>query len=107
MPTLLHEPMPGSVIDELRNKYSKFRDRHDRDYLEKLEKEDEKAVEKKRWGELSMMTPLQEMHAKRQAERQAKGAPELGPEMLARIGEVMARNKKEVMEKDKTVIQQM
>jgi hypothetical protein len=34
VPTLLRPPMPESIIDELRNKYSKFRTRHDPEYIE-------------------------------------------------------------------------
>ena len=37
-PTLLMEPLPSSIIDELRNKYSKFRDRHDPSYVEYQER---------------------------------------------------------------------
>jgi len=50
LPTLLRPPMPGSVIDELRNKYSKFRERHDEAWLELRRQEDE---EQKRLDELS------------------------------------------------------
>jgi large subunit ribosomal protein L24 len=35
MPSLLTYPMPASIIDELRNKYSKFRTRHDTEYVAK------------------------------------------------------------------------
>lgn len=41
LPTLLRPPMPLSVIDELRNKYSKFRDRHDDDWVASKLAEDE------------------------------------------------------------------
>ena len=91
VPTLLRAPMPGSVIDELRNKYSKFRDRHDEEYLAKKMAEDERAQIKKDSVRL-MMTPLQELHRKERAERLAKGQPTLSENTLAKIGEVMARN---------------
>ena len=39
LPTLLEAPMPVEVIDELRHKYSSFRDRHDPEYIsEQLDK---------------------------------------------------------------------
>ena len=43
LPTLLRPPMPMGVIDELRNKYSKMRDRHDPEWVEKKMAEDEAA----------------------------------------------------------------
>lgn len=39
-PTLISPPMPGTVIDELRNRYGIFRDRHDDEYIEKKIQED-------------------------------------------------------------------
>ena len=45
LPTLLEPPMPTGVIDELRHKYSSFRDRHDPEYiseqLDKVKREEE------------------------------------------------------------------
>lgn len=35
IPTLDNAPFPSTVIDELRNKYSRFRTRHDEDYVKK------------------------------------------------------------------------
>ena len=43
LPTLLRAPMPETIIDELRNKYSKFRDRHDDDFVEQKTAEDQAA----------------------------------------------------------------
>ena len=40
VPSLIRPPMPLSVIDELRNKYSKFRDRHDHSYVVEKVKEE-------------------------------------------------------------------
>ena len=90
VPTLLRAPMPQGVIDELRNKYSKFRDRHDEDFIARKVKEDEDAEEQKKPAK-SMMTPLKELHRKERAEKKARGKPVLDEEMLAKIGEVMAR----------------
>lgn len=50
LPTLLRPPMPNSVIDELRNRYGKFRDRHDDEWIAMKEAEDDEA---QRVGELS------------------------------------------------------
>merc|ERR1711939_384049 len=61
-PFLLHPPMPLSVIDELRNKFSRFRTRHDWDFIERKELEDEREEKRK----------------------------DLSDEQLAKIGEVIA-----------------
>lgn len=92
VPTLLRPPMPPSVLDELRNKYSYFRDRHDHEWVEKKRAED--AVEKQK--ELlakKMLTPLKELHARQRAENRAKGRQPLPDEALARIGEMVAAHK--------------
>lgn len=91
VPTLITPPMPTSVIDELRNKYSKFRDRHDEAYIAKKIAEDEEAKAKKMRLAKSMTTPLQELKRKERGERKAKGKGKLTEEMLSRIGEVMAK----------------
>ena len=90
VPTLLRPPMPPSVIDELRNKYSKFRDRHDDDYIRAKMLEDEK--EGARATSESMSTPLREAKRRERQEKKSKGKPKLTTDMLARIGEIMARN---------------
>lgn len=92
VPTLLRPPIPAGVIDELRNRYSKFRTRHEESYIAKKEAEEaEKAARKK--SIQTMRTPVQELNAKIRAERKARGQPELSEDMLAKIGEVMARNR--------------
>ncbi|KAJ5944837.1 hypothetical protein N7516_005005 [Penicillium verrucosum] len=53
-PTLEQPPMPSTVIDELRNKYSRFRTRHDPEYLKEKMKED---YRKEYRNSVSMMTP--------------------------------------------------
>ncbi|KAJ5960995.1 uncharacterized protein N7479_008145 [Penicillium vulpinum] len=53
-PTLEQPPMPSTVIDELRNKYSRFRTRHDPEYLKEKMKED---LRKEYRQTVSMMTP--------------------------------------------------
>jgi large subunit ribosomal protein L24 len=92
VPTLLKPPMPSTVIDELRNKYSKFRTRHDEEYIQaKLREDEEKEAKKKMMKE--MMTPLKEKQKEERKRLKAKGKPKLTEEMLAKIGEVMARNR--------------
>lgn len=96
VPTLLKPPMPAVVIDELRNRYSKFRTRHEDEYIQKkiAEERAEAREKKERSGKIpvaAMMTPLQELHVKIREERKARGLPELTTSMLVRIGRVMAQ----------------
>ena len=81
--------MPGSVIDELRNKYSIFRTRHDPEYIAAKMKEDEENEEKKKLIE-KMRTPLQEINRLERKMKRAKGKGKLTDEMLERIGKVIA-----------------
>lgn len=101
VPTLLRTPMPSGVIDELRNKYSKFRTRHEDSYLELKEDIDRKTKEREgemKWGGGTprvMLTPIQELNRQRRMER--RGVEEenkLTEEVLAGIGETMARKGK-------------
>ncbi|KAI9882070.1 MAG: hypothetical protein M1823_006191 [Watsoniomyces obsoletus] len=96
VPTLLTPPMPTSVIDELRNKYSQFRDRHDEDFVAKKTAEDEAERNKRKSLQEAATTPLQEAKRRERQERKARGFPELTPDMLAKIGEVMARNRRSI-----------
>lgn len=54
VPTLAQPPMPSTVIDELRNKYSRFRTRHDPEYLAQKMEEDYRTEYRET---VSMMTP--------------------------------------------------
>jgi large subunit ribosomal protein L24 len=92
VPTLLKPPMPTSVIDELRNKYSVFRTRHDEEYIQKKmqESEEEEALKK---SVSTMRSPIHEVNKRDRKLRKALGKGQLTEEMLAKIGEVMARNK--------------
>lgn len=92
VPTLLRPPMPPSVLDELRNKYSYFRDRHDPEWVEQKLAEDEAEKQKELWAK-KMITPLKELHARQRAENRAKGKQPLPSEALAKIGEAMAAHK--------------
>lgn len=112
--------MPSSVIDELRNKYSKYRDRHDESYIAyknaKAERR-EKEAEAKR---VSMMSPMEEWRWRkmkeveegrrereaRRREREGRGEvvkeeweEEMGEGLLVGIGRVMAENKGGWMER--------
>lgn len=90
-PPLLFPPMPTSVIDELRNKYSMHRTRHDYEYLEKKREEDEREEKRKGLGK-TMRTPLQELAELRARQKKAQERV-LTDEQLAKIGEIIAREK--------------
>lgn len=91
-------PLPNGVIDELRGPYSRFRTRHEAWYIEKKEAEEAARKGLHRMHE-SMRTPLEELHAKRRAKNLAEGEPELSETMLEKIGQIMARNKAEALER--------
>ncbi|KAL1838967.1 hypothetical protein VTJ49DRAFT_2012 [Mycothermus thermophilus] len=96
VPTLLRPPMPECIIDELRNKYSKFRTRHTPEYIEEIKRREAEKRAKKTGppgAKASMLLPVQELNIKIKEERRQRGQPELTEEMLAKIGEVIARNK--------------
>lgn len=89
---LLSPPMPEQVLDELRNKFSKFRTRHEGWYVQ--QKEAEAAAKKARAeSAISMQTPLQEYHAMQRELRAAQGEPELTDEMLEKLGAIIAQRK--------------
>lgn len=96
VPTLLGPPMPETVIDELRNKYSVFRDRHDDEFIQKKEEGQARLEAWKRRKAEMMLTPLQEFHRKQRAEKRKLGWAPLDKETMKRIGQVMARNGAEV-----------
>lgn len=88
IPSLLKPPMPTELIDELRNKYSKFRTRHEPEYIARKEEEaDVKGMAHRKV--LTMQTPRMELSAKRRAERAALPEPILSEYMLEKIGELM------------------
>ncbi|CAG8949506.1 hypothetical protein HYFRA_00007736 [Hymenoscyphus fraxineus] len=92
IPTLFEPPMPLSIIDELRNKYSAFRTRHEVEYIQK--KEAEEAAKKARLKEAKIMrTPKMDANRRARELRKAKGKGELTPEMLERIGRAIASKK--------------
>lgn len=96
VPTMLTPPIPSTVIDELRNKFSKFRTRHDPEYIAAKMEEDRVAAEKKALTK-KMRTPLTEANRKARKERKKKGKGQLTPDMLEKIGEVMAQRQQLVL----------
>lgn len=93
-PTLLKPPFPVSIIDELRNKYSKFRVRHEPEFVAKVEAAETARQEKKEWR---VRTPLQELNKVQREARKAKGQPVLTEEIMEMIGKTMAKNKPELL----------
>lgn len=94
VPTLLRPPMPEAVVDELRNKYSKFRKRHTPEYIAEVEeREAAKKAQKKGARADEMLLPVQEYNRKMRELRRERGRPELSEEMLEKIGEVIVRNR--------------
>lgn len=97
VPTLLKPPMPSSIIDELRNKFSIFRTRHEESYTQQKIAEEEAKEEKRRSIRL-MQTPVNEINRKIRKEKKAKGQPKLTKEMLAKIGEAIEQKKVKALE---------
>ncbi|KAG4438407.1 hypothetical protein IFR05_006113 [Cadophora sp. M221] len=99
VPSLLTPPMPRTVIDELRNRYSIFRTRHEPEYLEKKQKEEDEKLEKKNLAK-KMRTPLNEANRKARKEKKKLGKGKLTPDMLEKIGQVIASRKNLVVDAD-------
>ncbi|KAF4971732.1 hypothetical protein FSARC_1531 [Fusarium sarcochroum] len=93
---LLSAPMPENVIDELRNKFSKFRTRHEEWYVQQKESE-AAATQARADSAQSMQTPLQEFHAQQRELRAHEGPPELSDEMLEKLGAIIAKKKKDAL----------
>lgn len=95
-PFLLNPPMPMTVIDELRGKYSKFRRRHEWEFVQKMEALE--AREEKRKDLIkTVRTPLQEL-ADMRAKQKAAAEKQLTEEQLAKIGEVIYSERAKAME---------
>ncbi|ORY64098.1 uncharacterized protein BCR38DRAFT_434005 [Pseudomassariella vexata] len=92
VPTLLQPPIPEQVIDELRNKYSRFRTRHTEEYIAKKEAELQAKKDRVKLMD-SVRTPLQEFHRAERERKKKKGKPRLTVEMLEEIGKVIAKNR--------------
>ena len=93
-PTLLRAPLPGTIIDELRGKYSKFRTRHDPDFVKRMQRIDSEKQSRERLiksgGEV-LDTPRKEamlsLQAQRRDERVKRGP--LNEKALEGIGRLM------------------
>lgn len=90
-PYLLQPPMPPSVIDELRNKYSVFRDRHD-DWYEASKIAEDRAQEQKKLLARMVSTPMMELREKKRQEKLTNES-DLSEDQLAKIGQVMAKER--------------
>ncbi|KAG5920532.1 hypothetical protein E4U61_007801 [Claviceps capensis] len=95
--TLLAPPMPEAVIDELRNKYSRFRTRHESWYIEKKTKYEADSKRVREEGLRSMRTPLDEFKEKQRELKASKGEPVLSEDMLEKIGQLMAKKNGEAL----------
>jgi large subunit ribosomal protein L24 len=97
VPSLLKPPMPPTVIDELRNKFSIFRTRHEESYIAEKIREEQEAQAKKKLAE-EMRTPLKEVNRRERKLRKASGKGKLTRDMLVRIGEVVEKKRLTVAE---------
>lgn len=97
-PSLKNQPFPSSVLDELRNKYSKHRTRHDPKYVEEKKLEEYK---QEYLQSMSLLTPKGEHRAMQQAKRansmkgkqDAQGNMIMSKEAAAFINRFMKENK--------------
>ncbi|QIW97411.1 hypothetical protein AMS68_002929 [Peltaster fructicola] len=90
-PTLLKAPMPLSIIDELRGKYSRFRSRFDWETKEKIMAKADREEQRKDLIK-TMRTPLQELAEMRAKQKEAR-QQDLTTEQLARIGAIMEQGR--------------
>ncbi|KAI5784603.1 hypothetical protein EDC01DRAFT_201929 [Geopyxis carbonaria] len=100
VPTMLKPPFPSTVVDELRNKYSVFRVRHEPEFVAKIEALAKADREKKKQV---VLTPLQELNRKLRKERKVGGKPKMTADVMEQIGRIMAQNRPELLEKVKAV----
>ncbi|KAF7533216.1 hypothetical protein G7054_g7260 [Neopestalotiopsis clavispora] len=96
VPTLLRPPMPELVLDELRNKYSRFRTRHEPEYVAAREAAEQAQKDRVHLMD-SMRSPLQELHRANRESKKKKGKPRLTAEMLEQIGRVIAKNRERTL----------
>ncbi|KAK2763933.1 hypothetical protein FQN54_009552 [Arachnomyces sp. PD_36] len=96
-PSLQEAPFPLSVIDELRNPYSKFRQRHDMEWVEEKRREDYKLEWQKSRRLLTPKSEFMEIqHEKKKEAREVdeNGDPKVSRKTAAFINEFMARQAK-------------
>ncbi|EHK97991.1 putative 54S ribosomal protein L40, mitochondrial [Glarea lozoyensis 74030] len=100
IPTLLRPPMPRSVIDELRNKFSVFRTRHEPEYIAAKEAEEQAKLDQKKTIK-AMRTPLMEAKRKeRKMKKKLAKKQKLTPDMWEKIGKTIAAKKGYVGKED-------
>ncbi|KAL4881464.1 hypothetical protein BJY04DRAFT_188990 [Aspergillus karnatakaensis] len=90
-PSLHYAPFPPSVLDELRNKYSKYRTRHDPEFVEEKQMDD---LRREYLQSRSLLTPrgeLQAMFKKRGEEAMAKRRDEDGNLIMSKGTEAFIR----------------
>ncbi|CAI4217295.1 unnamed protein product [Parascedosporium putredinis] len=97
IPTLLRPPMPHTLINELRNQYSRFRTRHEPWYLEKKQAEADMAKEQKK-AVATMLTPLEEFNRRQRELKRSVGQPVLTEAMMEKLGAVIAKNRTRILE---------
>ncbi|RJE23721.1 KOW motif domain protein [Aspergillus sclerotialis] len=98
VPSLRKQPFPSSVLDELRNKYSKYRTRHDPNYVKEKKLEEYK---QEYLQSMSLLTPEGEHRAIQQAKKansmkgkqDGKGNMIMSRETAAFIERFMRENK--------------
>ena len=105
-PTLLRAPLPSLIIDELRGKYSKFRTRHEPEFLQKIQRIDSAKQRYEAWakqGGKVLETPQRESllraEAKRKEASKLRGRV-LNDEVLEGIGKLMWDRGMRLSEKD-------
>ena len=87
LPTLLRPPMPLGIIDELRNKYGKFRDRHEEEFIAERKAEDDAAAIEKRRRTAARPKGAYNIARRRGIVVREKGRPILSDELAAQIGQ--------------------
>lgn len=101
LPTLLRPPMPTTVIDELRNRYGKFRERHDEEWVAKKEAEDEQARRMKMLAERMVPRGARNLARKHPSTSggtfmsDRKAVPKMKESVLEALGKHMARRQLE------------
>ena len=93
-PSLHTPPMPSSVIDELRNKYSRLRKRHPEEHWQAVRQKAELETKAEIKKELRMVTPLDEIKVKlKRVERRSKSKMKPNnDQLMVALGQAMAKN---------------
>lgn len=86
-PSVLFLPLPDSVVDEIRNKYSWRRTGHTQEYVQQKIREDAEEQWKKR---RRMLLPQQEYWERQAKQKEARGKPEVTKETTDLIRNMQA-----------------